>query len=209
MIRLRHTTAPCPVRLLTLLVCLTLVTTGCDAFNNTNNNSNTISGNCNAAGESNSVQCESAQAASAADAGSLSASVPAAPATPDGMQLGKYTITIPAGDYVPVGPTSPTRAEESTTPTGDLTYNTFSGVAYFAGVQPYSTIAPYNGVPTYTGCSQDLNTQSNVGAGQGSTFCLFETDPDRTVGGIVTYIDQASINPDSVTVQLTVWSGTS
>jgi hypothetical protein len=88
-------------------------------------------------------------------------------------------------------------------------YKTFSGVAYFAPVQPFSTIAPYNGVPTYMGCSEDLNTQSTVGAGQGSTFCLFETQPARTVGGIVTYIDQGAINPDSVTVQLTVWSGTS
>jgi len=64
-------------------------------------------------------------------------------------------------------------------------------------------------VPTYQGCSEDLNTQSTVSAGQGSTFCLFETQPARTVGGIVTYIDQSAINPDSVTVQLTVWSGTS
>jgi hypothetical protein len=88
-------------------------------------------------------------------------------------------------------------------------YNTFSGVAHFAPNQSFSSIAPYNGVPTYKGCSQDLNTQSQVGAGQGRAFCLFETQPARTVGGIVTYINQSSINPDSVTVQLTVWSGTS
>jgi hypothetical protein len=128
---------------------------------------------------------------------------------PVGEQLGKYTVTLPAGDYVPVGPTRPTRSEESTSPSGDLMYNTFSGVAYFAPNQPFSSIAPYNGVPTYQGCLQDLNTQSTVGAGQGRAFCLFEAQQNRAVGGIVTYIDQSSINPDSVTVQLTVWSGTS
>lgn len=206
----RRTTALRRAQLpLILLTCLALASTGCDAFNTTSNNSNTISGSCDAAGQSNSVQCESAEAASAAAAAGTPASQPAGPARPDGTQLGQYTITLPAGDYVPVGPTSPTRSEETTSPSGDLTYNTFSGVAYFAPNTPFSTIAPYNGVPTYEGCSQDLNTQSTVDAGQGDAFCLFESDPARTVGGIVTYIDQASINPDSVRVQLTVWSGTS
>jgi hypothetical protein len=128
---------------------------------------------------------------------------------PVGEQLGEYTVTLPAGAYVPVGPTRPTRSEESTSPSGDLMYNTFSGVAYFAPNQPFSSIAPHNGAPTYQGCLQDLNTQSTVGAGQGRAFGLFEAQQNRTVGGIVTYIDQSSINPDSVTVQLTVWSGTS
>ena len=73
-----------------------------------------------------------------------------------------------------------------------ISYNTISGEAYFAPVQPFSAIAPYNGLPTYHGCSEDLNTEGSLGAGQGSTFCLFETQPDLTIGGIVTYIGNAA-----------------
>jgi hypothetical protein len=190
---------------LVLSGCVVLVASGCTVgLGGTTNNNN---GNCNAAGGSNSVNCTAAQTASGSAAASTSTSHAAA--APAGKQLGEYTVTLPAGDYVPVGPTRPTRSQESTSPSGDLAYNTFSGEAYFAPNQPFSSIAPYNGVPTYQGCSQDLNTQNSVGAGQGSAFCLFETQQNRTVGGIVTYIHQSSINPESVTVQLTVWSGAS
>ena len=44
---------------------------------------------------------------------------------------------------------------------------------------------------------------------QGDSLCLFEVQPTRTVNGIVTYINQSSINPDSVTAQLTAWSSMS
>jgi hypothetical protein len=64
-------------------------------------------------------------------------------------------------------------------------------------------------VPTYQGRADDTDLQSQVGAGQGAAFCLYGTQPALTVGGIVTYIDPHEINPDSVTVQFTVWSGTS
>jgi hypothetical protein len=194
--------------LLALVVVVALVSTGCmvgigGSTNDTTNNNN---GNCDAGGASNSVSCSSSVSGAT---GSAAATAPAKQTAPNGTQLGKYTVTLPAGDYVPVGASSPTRSQESTSPSGDLEYNTFSGVTYFAPNIPFSTIAPYKGVPTYSGCSQDLNTQETVSAGQGSTFCLYEDSSGLLVGGIVTYIDQSEINPDSVTVQLTIWSNSS
>jgi hypothetical protein len=196
-------------RRLLLVGCVALLVAGCTVGlgGTTDNTTNENNGSCDAAGGGNSVDCATAQAANAGEVATTGASQ--APVVPGGEKLGEYTVTLPAGDYVPVGPSAPTRSQESTSPSGDLVYNTFSGVAYFAPNTPFSTIAPFSGVPTYAGCSQDLNTQGQVGAGQGSAFCLFETQPARTVGGIVTYIDQSAINPDSVTVQLTVWSGNS
>jgi hypothetical protein len=186
--------------------------TGC-ALGNTNN---TINGNCNGQGGSNSVNCATVQSSGAGvSVQSSGASVAATASAPhqataaDGKQLGTYTVTLPAGYYAPIGPSRPVRSQLSTTATGDILYGTFSGETYLSPVSPYSSIAPFNGVPTYQGCADDTDLQSSVGAGQGTAFCLYETQPALTIGGIVTYIDPQEINPDSVTVQFTVWSGTS
>ena len=39
----------------------------------------------------------------------------------------------------------------------------------------------------------------------GTAFCLYESENGITAGGIVTGIDTAEINPNSVNVQITVW----
>jgi hypothetical protein len=187
-----------------LLAWILLGTVGCAISPTTNND---ISGNCNAQGSSNAVTCNSVQPSDAGVAATASASPQTAES--NGKQLGKYTVTLPAGYYVPIGPASPTRSQLSVTAAGDLAYGSFSGVPYLSPVPPFSSIAPFNGVPTYQGCADNTDVQSSVNIGQGTAFCLYESQPALTIGGIVTYIDQNAINPDSVTVQFTVWSGMS
>jgi hypothetical protein len=189
---------------LLLVACILLGTVGCAIAPTTNND---INGNCNGQGSSNAVTCNSVQPSNVGVA--ATASAPRPTAEPDGKQLGKYTVTMPAGYYVPIGPVPPTRSQLSATATGDLAYGSFSGVPYLSPVPPFSSIAPFNGVPTYHGCADDTDVQSSVNVGQGTAFCLYETQPALTIGGIVTYIDQSAINPDSITVQFTVWNGTS
>jgi hypothetical protein len=189
---------------LLLLACILLGTAGCAIAPTTNND---ITGNCNGQGSGNAVNCNSAPPSDAGVAATTSP--PRQTAEGDGKQLGKYTVTLPAGYYVPIGPDSPTRSQLSASTSGDLAYGSFSGVPYLSPVPPFSSIAPFNGVPTYQGCTNDTDVQSSVNIGQGTAFCLYETQPSLTIGGIVTYIDQSAINPDSVTVQFTIWSGAS
>ena len=135
-------------RLLALLACITLAPAGCSAFNTSN--SNDVSGNCNAVGGSNSAGCSSGQTAGAAPAAASMAPGNAPSHTSTGRRYAAWASTrspCPRADYVPIGPSRPTRAQESTSPSGDLGYNTFSGEAYLTPVQPFSTIAPISGVP--------------------------------------------------------------
>jgi hypothetical protein len=186
-----------------LLVCLAMVATGCSINANTSNN-----GSCDGTGGNNQVNCNRPQ-----DPGSGAAPSPSAPSAnatrkptvQNGKLVGTYQVTIPAGGGVPIGPSAPAHNQLSATGGGDLTYNTFSGEAYISPVSPYSTIADFNGVPTYQGCVGDTDAQNSVGVGQGSAFCLYESENRLVAGGVVTYIDSSEINPDSVTVKITVW----
>lgn len=193
--------------LLVLLACVLTTGTGCEVgLGGTTNNNN---GNCNAAGAGNSVDCSGVPAGSASTAvGAANApATTAAPAAPDGKQLSSYLITLPAGYHIPIGPQRPTAAQITADGPGDLIFNVFSGTYGFLPMSPYSEIAPYDGDPSYQGCLNDTNKQSYVGVGGGTAFCLFEQN--LVVGGVVTYLDPHAINPDSVTVQFTVWSNAS
>jgi hypothetical protein len=126
---------------------------------------------------------------------------------PNGKTLGSYQVILPNGYHVPIGPTQPVASQISATGVGDIMFNTFSDVNTLYPIPPYGSIAPFTGVPTYQGCLDDTDKQPSIGAGQGTAFCLYEQD--LLVGGVITYIDQASLAPESVTVMITVWSDAS
>jgi hypothetical protein len=193
-------------RLVLFLACSVL--TGCTVGlgGTTNNNTNNNSGPCDAEGENNSVNCSSAQAGST-PAATTANTAPAANTVPDGKQVGSYPVILSDGYHVPIGPKRPTASQITATGVGDLVYSTFSGVTSLSPITPYSEIAPFGSAPTYQGCMDDTNKQPSVGASPGSAFCLYEQG--LIVGGVVTYIDPHAINPDSVTVQITVWSDAS
>jgi hypothetical protein len=116
-------------------------------------------------------------------------------------------VILPNDNHVPIGPTHPLASQISPTGVGDIMFNTFSDVNTIYPIPPYSSIAPFTGVPTYQGCLNDTDMQPSIGADQGTAFCLYEQN--LVIGGVITYIDQASLAPESVTVMITVWSDAS
>jgi len=121
---------------------------------------------------------------------------------PNGTAIGYYPVTLPNGHRVPIGPSRP-KASDVSSEIGDLAYSSVSGEAIlFPG--GLNKIAPITGKPTYESCLSDTDLQDQVGASTGSAFCLYEDG--MIAGGVVTYINPRSINPDSVMVQITVWS---
>jgi hypothetical protein len=180
-----------------------MITTGCSINANTANN-----GNCDGTGRNNQVNCNLPQdpgSGAAPSPNAPSASATQKPTAQNGKLLGTYQITMPAGQGLPIGPSAPAHNQLSAAGGGDLIFNTFSGEAYIAPVSPYSKMADFYGVPTYQGCVGDTDAQPSVGAGQGSAFCLYESENGLVAGGVVTYINSSEINPDSVTVKISVW----
>ena len=200
--------APCDKRrrqslLSALLTCLALVTAGCSL----NANSTTNTGNCVAQGGNNSV-CN--QPGAGISGSSLGPSTPATAGYPDGEVLGSYNLTMAVDDYYPIGPKHPTESQVSSgTTVGNLIYLSMAGSTEVSPVQGQSTVAPFTGTPTYQGCLNDTDVQADGGGvdeiNTGTAFCLYESGNGIIAGGIVTYINSAEINPDSINVQITVW----
>jgi hypothetical protein len=171
---------------------------------NSTTTSDVNEGNCNGTGN-NSVSCSTLRPtgpSTTVDSAPSSTSSTVPPVQP----VAKYTVTLPDGYYVPIGPKAPTHGQMSTKVGGDIIYTASSGTTVISPVSPNSTIAPSRGMPTLGGCVAATDTQASVIANQGSTFCLYEVANGLVIGGIVTYLDQSAINSDSVTVQFTVWS---
>jgi hypothetical protein len=183
---------------LILLVSGALIAAGCSPSITTNNNN----GNCDNAGDSNSLNCSQTEASGPGAPRSPSATQQAA--RTGGKLLGSYTATLPDGYYVPIGPSSPVNSQLSTTGGGDLIYTTMAGSTEISPVTSQSTMASFSGTPTYRGCVDDTDEQPGVSASQGTSFCLYESG--IIAGGIVVYINPTEINPTSVMVKITVWS---
>lgn len=92
----------------------------------------------------------------------------------NGTQLGSYTIDLPAGYSVPLGPTKPTQSQFITGQSGGDLY--YTGLGYFPGLSSEKLVTLTSGTPpTYSAC-QGSTFFNSVNDDAGESFCIVESN---------------------------------
>lgn len=123
----------------------------------------------------------------------------------NGSVLGSYTVDLPGGYSIPLGPSKPTQSEfVSSGESGDLLNMSGEPNYYIALGNDHIVLLQNDTTPTYKACSSSTAFTYDVDDGPGVAFCVLESG---MIAGVEA-VSQSSISGDYI-LDVTVWRNAS